>query len=261
MKGKNCLGNYSYVRCIINTFYKNKYMKTLMKPSALLLLASLGLTNLRAQSVDDIVSKHIDALGGAKVVSGVNSIVVESTVEFMGNEAPSTTYILNGKGFKSETEFNGAKIVNCVTDKGGWAINPMMGQAAPTPLPEDQLKVSRTQLQVGGPLFNYAAKGNKVELTGKDTADYILKLSSAGLNVTYYINAKTYLIDKSVNKLSVNGQEMEIATTYHDYKKTDQGFVMSYAQEVSYPQFALNLHHNKVEINKTIDPTIFEMPK
>src|ERR1700754_4530586 len=233
MKGKNCLGNYSYVRCIINTLYKNKYMKTLMKQSALLLLASLGLTGLRAQSVDDIVSKHIDALGGAKVIGGVNSIVVESTVEVMGNEAPSTTYILNGKGFRSETEFNGAKIVNCVTDKGGWAINPMSGQATATALPDDQLKAGRAQFQVGGPLFDYAAKGNKVELAGKDASDYILKLTADGFTVTYYINNQTYLIDKTVNKLSVNGQELEISTVFRDYKKTDEGIVMSYAQEVT----------------------------
>jgi hypothetical protein len=32
----------------------------------------------------------------------------------MGNEAPSTTYIVDGKGFKSEVEFGGQKLFNAL---------------------------------------------------------------------------------------------------------------------------------------------------
>jgi hypothetical protein len=179
----------------------------------------------------------------------------------MGSDAPSKTYILNGKGFKSETDFNGSKIINVITDKGGWVINPMAGQSTATPIPEDQLKSSKGSLQIGGPLFDYAAKGYKVELAGKDSADYKLKVTADGVNIMYYINMKTYLIDKMVNKVSANGQDLEISTTFHDYKKTDYGYVMPYAQDVNYPQFSLTITHTKVDINKPVDPSIFEMPK
>ncbi len=237
-------------------------MKTLIKSSFLLLLGALSFTNLKAQSVDDIVNKNIEALGGKTVVSGVNSLVIESTVEVMGNEANGTTYILNGKGYKSEIDFGGQMVVNCVTDKGGWMINPLMGQTTAKAIPEDQLKASQGQLQVGGPLFNYAAKGNKVELVSKDTADYKLKLTTPdGLVVTYFINTKTYLADKVINRVSVQGQEIETTINFSNYKKTDYGFVMPYTQEVNTPQYTITITNKKIDVNKSIDPAIFVMPK
>src|SRR5260221_11558537 len=114
---------FAYGNCgMIDILYKNKYMKTLKKSSFLLLSGFLVSGSLWAQSADDIVSKYVDAIGGRKMVSGINFLVNESSASVMGRHAPRTNYILNGKGFKSETEFNGSKILNCVTDKGGWAL-------------------------------------------------------------------------------------------------------------------------------------------
>jgi hypothetical protein len=237
-----------------------------MKKITLLLLAiaglsGFGLSGLRAQSVDEIVNKYVDAIGGRKVLSGITSLVIESSVNVMGSDAPSVTHIINGKGFKSETDFNGAKIVNCITDKGGWAINPMAGQTTPTAIPAEQAKAGQGSYQVGGPLFDYATKGYKVELAGKDAADFQLKASGNGVTVTYYINANTYLIDKMVNKVNANGQELEITTSFRDYKKTDAGYIIAYTQEVTYPQFTVAITHSKVEVNTPVDASIFEMPK
>jgi outer membrane lipoprotein-sorting protein len=115
----------------------------------------------------------------------------------MGSEAPSTTYILDGKAYKYEMTFNGQQIQQCITDKGSWSINPMMGQATATALTDEQVKANQSQLQVGGPFYNYADKGSKVDLIGKDTSEgyncYKLKLTpkAAGTETTFYIDANT----------------------------------------------------------------------
>src|SRR6202035_2358537 len=132
-------------------------MKTL-KTGTFLLLAILRIAAVQAQTVDEIVTKYVDALGGKTIVSSIKTIYVESSIAIMGNDAPCTTYILNGKGYKNELDFNGTKIVQCITDKGGWAINPMAGSADATAIPDEQVKASQSQLQVGGPLFDYATK-------------------------------------------------------------------------------------------------------
>jgi hypothetical protein len=236
-------------------------MKTLIK-GAMLVAATLGIVTTQAQSVDDIVGKHIQALGGKTVLNAIKSVYVESTVEIMGNEAPSITYILNGKGYKNELDFNGTKIIQCVTEKGGWAINPMAGSTTAQAIPADQLKNYQLQLNIGGPLMDYASKGYKAELIGKDSADYKIRLSTAdGINIVYFINQKTSLIDKAVNKVSMGGQDIETTAVFTDYKKTDAGYVVAYAQQVILPQVTLNIINKKVEVNKEVDPAIFEMPK
>jgi hypothetical protein len=231
-------------------------METLIKRSFFILCAILGMTTLRAQSVDDIVGKYVDAIGGKAVLASIKSLVIESTVEVAGTEAPSTTTILVGQGFKSVTDFNGQQIVNVLTPTGGWGVNPMAGQMTPTAMPADIAKAGLLQLQVS-PLANYAANGYKVELIGKDTADYKLQMTVASAKLTYYINAKTYLIDKLISSTA----QGETTITFSDYRKTDAGFVFPYAQSLDMVQISLSITHKKVTVNPTIDPTIFAMPK
>jgi uncharacterized membrane protein YkoI len=237
-------------------------MKTLSK-SILFLLASFGMGNLRAQTADEIVNKYISAIGGKEVLNGIKTIYEEGTLELNGNEAPSTTYIVSGKAFKNIINFNGQEIVQCVTDKGGWAINPMMGQTTATALTDDQMKSLKLSMDVAGPLVDYAAKGNKVELTGKDTTAgvicYKLKLTTKDkVEIQLFIDAKTYYIVKSITEVPAQG---EAKTTFTDYRKTDFGFVMPFSMELALPAITFSMVNKKIEINKAIDPAIFDMPK
>jgi len=267
MKGNFITGNNFYVCHMINIIYKNKYMKTLKLGSFLLLMGTINVAALRAQTAEEIVGKHVEALGGKAVVGGIKSVVMESTVD-VGDygQATSTTYIINGKAFKNESDFNGAKIIQVLTDKIGWGVNPPMGQTTPVALTDEQVKAGQTQLQVGGPLVDYAAKGYKLELIGKDTAggttDYKLRLTGmTGVEATYYISGKTWLLDKEVDKVNAQGQEVETTTTYSDYKKAEGGYVYAGTRSVKLPQFTLTITNKKVEVNKEIDPKIFDMPK
>jgi hypothetical protein len=237
-------------------------MKTLIKPSLFVLAAAVGFTPLRAQTADEIASKNVDALGGKSAIENVKSVVVESNVSVMGNDAPTTTYILYGKGYKSETDFNGTKFVNCMTDKGGWWINPPAGAATATALPDEQYKATKHQIDLGGLLYNYAAKGSKIELAGQDTADYKIKLTTAeGSVINVFVNKKTWLIDRQVQNVNIQGQDMEITVTFSDYKKPDNGYMMPYTLEQATPQYTLTITDKKVDVNKDIDPKIFDMPK
>src|SRR4051812_2534927 len=116
------------------------------------LTAFITITVTKAQTADEIVSKYIEAIGGKEKLSQVTSIYIESSTEVMGNEMATKTTILNGKGFKNESDFNGQNIVQVVTDKGGWSINPFAGSSDPTPLPADQYKGSEDQVYIAGPL-------------------------------------------------------------------------------------------------------------
>src|SRR5204863_2894701 len=94
-------------------------------------VSMLFVANLHAQTVDDVINKHIEALGGKDKISAIKSVYTEYDVDIMGNTASGVTYLVNGKGFRNEVDFAGQKIIECVTEKGGWGVNPMAGQTAP----------------------------------------------------------------------------------------------------------------------------------
>jgi hypothetical protein len=240
-------------------------MKTFKQPMYFILailFAGTFSTAAHAQTAEEIVNKNLDAIGGKALLASIKTVVITSDFDFNGIGGTTTTYILNGKAFKNETDVNGTKIVQCFTDKGGWTINPFAGQATATPLPDDAVKQSQGQLVIGGPLVNYSANGGKVELVGKDTADYKIHLTgSNGQDATYFINMKTYLIDMVEAKANMGGQEIDRVIHFSDYKKTDAGLVLPGKQSFDNPQGTVTITNNKFEVNKDIDPAIFEMPK
>ncbi len=213
-------------------------------------------------TVDDIVGKHAAALGGSDAISKVKSVVLESSITMMGAENPSTTTIVDGVGYKNEMDFNGTKIVQAYTDKGGWTINPMAGAPTATPMPDDVYNTGKGQIYVGDPLFDYAAKGSTVELIGKDGSAYKVKLTSKEkVQTVYLIDSTSFLITAVATKGKMQDQDVDITTKLSDYRKTDLGFTMPYAIDVDLGgQFSLTIAVKKVELNKTIDPAIFAMP-
>ena len=232
-----------------------------MRQTFLLTALVFFATAVQAQTVDEIINKHIEAIGGKEKLSLVKTLYTENSVEVMGNQAPVTEYLLEGKGYKSETEFNGTKIIQCVTDKGGWLINPMAGGTDAQPMPDELYKAGKGQIYIGGVLQDYAAKGNKVELAGNENGNHKIKVTNGNNESTYFIDASTFFVTKSIIKGEMMGQPVDVTTTYSDFKKTDFGIVLAFAKTIDLGAFSLSSKINKVEVNKEIDPKIFEMPK
>lgn len=218
-----------------------------------------------AQTADEIVNKHINAIGGKAVLSKIKSQVISSELTVMGSTLDATSTILVGKGFKNIAIFNGQEIIQCVTPAGGWMINPLAGQTEPTALPNEQVKAVQSAYEIGGDLFEYTSKGSKVELAGRENIEGVnthkLKLSKQDGRTTYYfIDPNTYYILKTESTSNINGTEVTATSSNSNFKKTDIGYVMPYTV-VSNQGFEITTIISKVEFNKEIDPKIFEMPK
>jgi hypothetical protein len=218
-----------------------------------------------AQSADDIINKHLDAVGGKDLLNKITSMYMEVSTQVMGNEMTGTVTVLNGKGYKSESNFNGQTIIQCITDTAGWMVNPMAGITQPTPMPGDAYKTGRLQIDVE-PMLNYAAKGYKAELLGTDSVGtvnaYKIKLTTPDSIVfTFFIDPSTYYTVKTTFDGQVMGQNVDIASTYSNYKKTDFGFIFPCTIDTNFSgQLSYATTVTKLEINKPVDPSVFVMP-
>ena len=216
---------------------------------------------LNAQTIDEVITKHTQAIGGKEKLSQVKSLYIENSVEVMGNSVPQKEYLIEGKGYKAEVEFNGSNIISVYTDKGGWTVNPMAGGTDAQAMPDALYKSGKPLIYFAGALVDYAAKGYKAELVGKDGGSFKIKISGDGNETYYFIDPSTYYLTKSIVKGEMMGQAVEVTTLYSDHKKTDFGIVLPYTKNIDMGAFQLAQKVDKVEVNKAIDPKIFEMPK
>ena len=237
-----------------------------MKKLASLCIGLLLIAQTRAQTADEIVNKYFDAVGGKAKLETLKTAYSEGEMSIMNNPAPFVSSVIDGKASRSEMNFNGQKIITCYSVGAGWTVNPLAGITEPTPMPAGQVGMGAMTYDLKGPLYNYAAKGYTLELAGKEklnNADvFKLKLTTKdSIEIDCYIDAASWLLLKTVIKVTVSGQPVEISIATSEYQKTNIGLLMPFVSEITYPGIAIVSTTKMMDLNRDIDPAIFVMSK
>lgn len=230
-----------------------------MKKLFLAMLAVACFSFTHAQTVDEIINKHVEAMGGAEAWKKVNSLVSTGTLKVQTAEITVTQTILNGKGSRQDFVVMGMSNYQIVTPTAGWNFMPFQGQKTPQPITADELRESQDDLDVEGSLFDYKAKGHSVEYLGTEDIEGIdaIKLKEtlkSGKVETVFLDPKTYYIIKIVSKRKANGKEADLTTNLSNYQKLPEGIFVPLSIGLPYGELVIT----KVEINKPIDENIFK---
>ena len=241
-----------------------------MKNIVLLVLFVLGIVFMQftqAQSVDDIINKYVEARGGKDKLNAMQSVYMEGSRQMMGSEVLVKVSMVQDKLYRTDFEMGGNTGYTIVTPTEGWSFIPMQSPKV-EPIAADRLKTMQGQLDIAGPLVDYAAKGNKAELQGKETIDgkeaYKIKLTlNTGKEVTYYIDTKTNLIIQSKQMAPARGNNapQEIITNYSDYKSFD---CIMFPQTIANPGGGMmggSTTFDTIVVNKPIDESQYKPAK
>ena len=231
----------------------------LIRTSVIAIAAMLASVFTFAQTAEEIVTKHIEAVGGAAAWKKVNSIYYEGKMTVQGAEINVTITALNGKGSRQNISVMGMTGYQIVTPTAGWNFMPFQGQTTAEPMTADELKQSADDLDVQGKLVDYKSKGHSVEYLGKDDVEgtecFKIKITTKAGNVeTVFIDPKSYYIVRSVVKRTANGQETDVQSDLSNFQKLPEGIVVPFSITLPFGEMVIS----KAEVNKKIDESTFK---
>jgi len=236
-------------------------------------LVALGVQTASAQTAEQVVDRHLAAIGGRDALMKLRSrqangtIVVSSPI----GELSGTIEILNATPNKARTLIQidaaavGAGLV--VIDQrldgvAGYVMDSMQGNRDIT---GGQLETMRSS-SFPNVLLNYKQLGANISLGEKqkvgDRDVFVLVYEpTSGSAVRHFIDAETYMELQAIVKVDIPqlGGEVEQTTSFADYREVDGVKVPFQIKSSSTVQnFAVAM--TKVEHNVTIDPELFTKP-
>lgn len=224
-------------------------------------LAALALS-VSAQDLDKILNDHFKASAQDKL-SEITSISIKGKLVAMGMETEITIYQKRPNKLRIEASLMGSNMIQTYNGTKGWTYAPAMGVTEPIEMGTEELKGILNQANMDSPLWDYEAKGNKIELLGssEDGSAHKLKLTSAEVGeITIFISKETSLISQINTVQSAQGMEMEIETELKDYKAVKGIPTAHYIGSKMGGQPISTITLASIEYNKSLDNSLFEKP-
>jgi outer membrane lipoprotein-sorting protein len=237
------------------------------KTFAWLLVAGLTSAAAWAQTADEIIDKHLQAMGGKDKLKAVQTQRMTGKMMMgQGMEAPFTLEMARPNKVRMEFTFQGMTGIQAFDGKTAWSVMPFMGKTDPEAMPEEERKAMEEQADIDGLLMDYKEKGHQVEYAGKEelegTPVHKLKVTQKSGDISYvYIDAEAFLQLKQTGKRKIRGQEVEGEVIFGDFKTVD-GLVIPHSmeQKVTGAPAGMVMTISKVEINPSLDESRFTMP-
>ncbi|MCC6460612.1 MAG: hypothetical protein IT260_09100 [Saprospiraceae bacterium] len=237
-------------------------MKNALLPVLFLFLAVSAF----AQTADEIIDNHLKAIGG-KAWENIKTVKTDAKITAQaapGMEIPMTMTIVHNKAARIDVTVMGMTQSSCINGDGGWANNPFMGKTEAEPITADQAKEMKEMTDLSGSLYNYKAKGYKVEYVGQEdlegTEVHKIKVEHSPTKTEYVlIDPSNWYQIKNITVTTVDGQEVTSESMFSNFKEVS-GVIFPFTIEQNNPMMGSSVVTvTNVAVNEPVDEQIFVM--
>jgi outer membrane lipoprotein-sorting protein len=232
--------------------------------SVILILFTVS-TTVSSQTLDEILKKYYTANGQDSLLK-INVIRVTGRMVQGGLEIPFTQIISRPMFYRFDLTFQGLKLISTFNGTEGWSINPFSGSSVPQPMSDDDIKSTKYNVDIDGMLWKSAEKGYILTYDGKDdmegTECFILRIvTKQGDIFKYYIDSDSYILLRTWSKIKILGNESEGDSYFSNYMMVKGIPMPGKTESKSNGQLVSTNIIDKVEMNVTVSPELFEKPK
>ena len=212
------------------------------------------------QSVDEVLDKHYEAIGGLEAWTSLQSMVASGTLSVGGGmmQGPFRAYQKRPAMSRLEFTIQGMNIVQAYDGITAWQIMPMAGSTEPVEADPMTAATIIEQSDMDGPLIGWREDGHSIEVAGTETIDGTeaihLTVVVRGTTSQFYLDANTYL----PIQIKAEAMGMNTTTKMSDYRNVD-GLLFPFLVEIDTEMGAQALIFDEVQINVAVDESIFSM--
>ena len=192
------------------------------------LLIGCGATAAAAEDAQSLVSKNLEARGGAAALGAIKSIRFEGRTIFPGDfeltYKEAKAKLAGTTADRVDLGVQGLELVQSYDGQGAWKINPFQGRKDPERMSADEARSMADSALIEGPLLAARGDGSKVAYLGRDDFDgtlaYKLKVTQKdGDEFVYWLDPDTYLEIKVDETRRIRGAQETTETELGDYEK------------------------------------------
>ena len=237
---------------------------SMARRAAFMFVLTLCASSVDAQTVDEIVAKNIQAKGGYELLKSTTSVRTTGAGTMQGAEVTILTVTKRPSFVRNEMSVAGQKMIIGFDGTTAWVLPPGGLAAQPLP-PGPQTEALKQNSQIDSPLFEYKAKGTKIELgeplpEGGRTLQHLIVTPKGSPAMHYYIDPATGLEAKMVIDTEDAGQKMKMELRFSDFKPVDGRMVPFAVTQFVNGNQVLDMKFQKIEFNVPVDEAIFKMP-
>lgn len=239
--------------------------------SLLLLPALSGAASAQTLTADQVVEKHLAAMGGREALGKITTRKVTGTVTIgtpagdlsgpmeIDSKAPNKTHASMSLDLTALGAAGTMVIEQLFDGKTGWSLNSMQGD---TPIAGHQLE-NMTNAGFPSPLLNYKAAGVTLYLLPAEKVNdrdaIVMKMTpKSGTGIKLFFDAETFLVIRTVSTIDnpMDGSLMEQVSEPSDYRTVD-GIKVPFAIVNSTAMQSVTIKVDKVQQNIAIDDATF----
>ena len=157
--------------------------------------------HIQSQTADEIIQRHIEAIGGYERIKAIKTITFEGTNKTPERENSFKSYIVHDSAICTEGIADGKISRGIVLKKEGWICD--LSKNGFLKKSKSELKREQNALDIHGPLVDYIEKGSKIKYLGsekiKDMECFKIKLIRKKSNVLIYYFDSSYFVKRIVS--------------------------------------------------------------
>ncbi len=239
-------------------------MKQLLIFSLLAIIIIPGHMNSFAQTKEEIISKHIEAIGGQAIIDKLESIKITGKYTAFSETKNFVTVHKKPNLFRSDYGCGQFDVIYAYDGETGWTIDPWHDITFPRVLTKSEENKIIQKADFISPFLEIKKNGHEIEYIGKEQLDgisvFVFELKRSNeKKEKWYLNAETYLPFKHESTWDDFGVPVPQETYFEDYR-TIEGITIPFYTERSYLIRNRIIEIEDVKLNYPTENSFFKIP-